>query len=133
MSQFALSRLIGQLFRFGLVGGVAALVNMLIVWLLVSKVFFLSPLEANVFAFLIAFWVSYFGHSRLTFNHVEHEAAHAVPRFFIVATLSFILNEGLYFLLLRLTTLPYLWALFLVLAIVPIFTFVFSRFWAFRG
>lgn len=133
MSRSAFFYLFGQLFRFGVVGSLAALVNMFVVWLLVEKVFFLPPLGANVFAFLIAFWVSYFGHSRLTFNHAKHDVGYAVPRFFLVAVLSFLLNEGFYFLLLHFTSLPYLWALFLVLAIVPVFTFILSRFWAFRG
>ncbi len=121
-----------QVFKFGFIGGLAALVNLLIVWLLVDKALFMKPLVANIFAFLVAFWVSYFGHSRLTFNHTRHKMRFVAPKFFLIAICSFILNETLYFLLLHLTPLSYLWSLFIVLMIVPVFTFVLSKIWAFR-
>lgn len=121
-----------QLFYFGLTGACAALVHMLLVWLLVTQIFYLLPLQANIFAFLISFWISYLGHSHLTFNTKKHKVSYAVPRFFMVATMSFVLNETLYFFLLHFTPLPYLWALFLVLGIVPVFTFTLSKCWVFK-
>lgn len=122
-----------QLLYFCLIGTLAALVNILLVWLLVTQVFYLQPLQANIFAFFIAFWVSYLGHSRLTFNYTQHKISSTVLRFFLVAIMSFALNEILYFILLHFTTIPYLWALFLVLGVVPIFTFILSRCWAFKA
>lgn len=118
--------------RFALVGCAAAVVNMLVVFVLVEGVH-MPPLAANVFAFLVAFWVSYFGHSLFTFRHLRHNIRHAAPRFFIIALTSLLLNEGLYFLLLHFTALHYLPALLIVLAIVPVFTFVAGRAWAFNG
>ncbi|MCY4177934.1 MAG: GtrA family protein [Endozoicomonadaceae bacterium] len=131
MKRYKLSILKRQILCFGLVGALAALVNMLLVWCLVAKVFYLHPLQANIFAFFVAFWISYMGHSRFTFNEKQHKISHTAPKFFLVAITSFALNEILYFIVLHFTPIPYLWALLLVLSIVPAFTFILSRYWAF--
>jgi putative flippase GtrA len=118
-----------ELFWFGLIGISALLVHFLLVTLLVPMG--LQPLLANVVAYLLAFQVSYWGHRQKTFaaGHVSHWQT--LPRFFAVASLSFLLNEALYFLLLHYTPLDYRVALLLVLAAVAVVTFVLSRAWAF--
>lgn len=118
-----------ELFWFGLIGISALLVHFLLVTLLVPMG--LQPLLANVVAYLLAFQVSYWGHRQKTFaaGHVCHWQT--LPRFFAVASLSFLLNEALYFLLLHYTPLDYRVALLLVLAAVAVVTFVLSRAWAF--
>lgn len=121
-----------ELLLFGCVGISALLVHFVIVslWLVPAG---LPPLAANVAAFLLAFQVSYWGHRCLTFQaqHVPHRQA--LPRFFGVASLSFALNEALYFVLLRFTPLDYRSALLLVLVLVALFTFLLSKRWAFAG
>jgi len=121
-----------ELTRFGTVGVSAAAVNFAMVLLLVSFVH-LRPLLANVVAFLTAFQVSYHGHKRWTFG--QHNARHVsvMTKFFIVAGLSFILNEGLFALLLRETHLYYPIALLVVLLVIPPITFILSKMWAFRS
>ncbi|OCX15302.1 GtrA family protein [Ectopseudomonas hydrolytica] len=121
-----------ELFWFGVVGGSAMFVHFsLVSWLLVPAG--LSPLVANILGFLLAFKLSYWGHRLKTFNahHVPH--VKALPRFFLVASLSFALNETLYFLLLRYSQLDYREALLLVLFVVAAVTFLLGRFWAFQG
>jgi putative flippase GtrA len=120
-----------QLIRFGIVGACAASVNMLIVACLVEK-FNVYPLIANIFAFAIAFNFSYVGHRYWSFagTMVKHKSA--LPRFLLIAIISFILNEGLFYVFLRLFALYYLIALLLVLLIVPFFTFFCSKLWAFK-
>lgn len=121
-----------ELFWFGVVGVLAMLVHFsLVSWLLVPAG--LSPLVANVLGFLLAFQVSYWGHRLKTFDarHIPHRQA--LPRFFLVASLGFALNEMLYFLLLRFTQMGYREALLLVLASVAGVTFLLGRFWAFQG
>lgn len=120
----------GQVGRFGAVGVTAAVVNFVVVLGLVSAGL-LSPLLANIFAFILAFQVSFFGHKRWTF---KHDGAHlsAASKFFIVALLSFLLNEGLFAALLTGAQLAYPLALLLTLAIVPPLTFAFSKVWAFK-
>ena len=91
------------------------------------------PLVANVFAFLLAFQVSYLGHHRFTFSAAEAPVARSRRRFFLVALGSFLVNEAMYALLLRYTELDYRMALVLVLVTVAALTFVSARQWAFAG
>lgn len=112
------------------VGGFAALVHLSIVLACVS-LFAISPLLANVLGFLMAFQVSFLGHKYLTFASLNQKRL-SLPHFFIVAATAGLLNEGLYFVFLQYTVLNYLQALIAVLAMVSVFTFVMSRFWACR-
>lgn len=120
-----------ELFWFGVIGISALLTHFLFVLVLVPLG--LHPLVANVFAYLLAFQVSYWGHRLKTFDagHLAHRRT--LPRFFAVASLSFLLNEALYFLLLHYTPLDYRLALLIVLFAVAVVTFVLSRHWAFAG
>ena len=119
----------GQVVAFGVVGAAAALVHFLVVSLLVPVG--VHPLIANVAAFLVAFGVSYAGHSRFTFPRGSRERPRALHRFFAVAASSFVMNELLYALLLQLTRLGYREALLIVLIVVASSTFIASKYWAF--
>jgi putative flippase GtrA len=121
--------MIRQLLRFGAVGVAAMAVHWTVVALLVP--FGAKPLLANIAAFAIAFNVSYVGHRHWTFAATS---AHQSPfkRFLGVALLSFVLNEALYYLLLR-AGLEYRVALLIVLVAVAALTFILSRYWAFRS
>jgi putative flippase GtrA len=94
--------------------------------------FGMHPLLANVFATITGFQVSYWGHRLVTFQARNLRHRQTLPRFIVVASTSFTINETLYFLLLRYTSLDYRLALFLVLGTVASLTFVLSRQWAFR-
>lgn len=119
-----------QILKFGCVGVMASITHMGVVALLVPLG--MHPLYANIFAFFIAFNVSYLGHRYWTFKNRSSPHATTMFRFFGVAILSFLLNESLYFLFLNFTHLPYLFAIFIVLIVVTPMTFVLSRIWAFR-
>jgi len=122
-----------QLFLFGLVGVGAMLVHMAVVWQLVESMAF-APLRANVVGFLVAFGVSYLGHGRLTFRGHGTEVGASLPRFFLVASLGFAVNQGAYALLLAyFGPQRYLPLLAMVLVGVAALTFVLSRFWAFSS
>lgn len=116
---------------FGVVGTAAMLVHYLVVVQLLVPLG-LEPLKANVLGFLVAFQVSYFGHRNQTFqaDHLPHRRT--LPRFFLIGGAGFLLNEALFLLLLRTTSLRYQTALLLVLIIVAMATFVAGRCWAFR-
>jgi len=116
--------------RFIAVGVSALLTHWLLVFLLVPLTG-LDPLVANVIAFLIAFNVSYFGHRHLTFRASERSHRQTLPRFAAVALGSFLLNEGLYWVLLNFTPLRYDLAMFLVLGTVAGLTYLLGKFWAF--
>jgi putative flippase GtrA len=90
-------------------------------------------LLANIIGFLLAFQVSHSGHRRFTFQDQESPASSSRGRFFLVALLSFAVNEVLFGLLLRFTTLDYRIALGMVLVAVAALTFVLARYWAFAS
>jgi putative flippase GtrA len=87
---------------------------------------------ANIVAFALAFQVSYFGHRYWTFSHTVAEHRAAVPKLLLVSISNFFANEGLFYFFMSTFKLPYTVALLLVLAILPIVTFTFSKFWIFR-
>lgn len=116
--------------RFVMVGACAAAVHYCTVVILVEWGQW-PVLVANVVAFLIAFCVSFSGHAYLTFSQKKHRIAHALPRFFLVASCAFAINEILLYGLLSLG-LPYQLALIMVLLFVAAGTFVVSKYWAFR-
>ncbi|MDC8785106.1 GtrA family protein [Roseateles koreensis] len=120
-----------SLLWFGLVGASAAAVHFMVVWLLVSQ-WQVAALAANVLGFLLAFWVSFVGHHRLSFAAQQATVRTSLPRFALVASLGFVSNELLYALLLS-WGMEYRLALFAVLVAVAVMTFVLSRFWAFRA
>ncbi|MFJ5445186.1 GtrA family protein [Methylobacillus methanolivorans] len=116
---------------FTLVGAVAALVHY------GSAIFFegclqISPSNANLFAFLLAFPVSYIGHHTLSFAGSRQLHRHALPRFLLVACTGFIGNQVLLLSLLQFTRLPFWLALAIVMIIVAVSTYLLSRFWAFK-
>ena len=121
-----------ELFWFGAVGLSAMAVHLASVALVLVPLG-LSPLVANVIAFLIAFQVSHAGHRRFTFSHHDAPASQSRWRFFAVASGSFAVNELMYAALLRLTSLDYRIALLIVLVAVAALTFFSARNWAFAA
>ena len=118
-----------QLFRFGVIGLLAAVVHFSVVVLLVQMTK-MQPLLANIFAFLIAFQVSYIGHRYWTFRDTVTKHRTAFSKLFLVNGLGFLANEGLFYIFLMLG-IPYQIALIFVLLIIPIVTFVVNKFWVF--
>lgn len=121
--------LLGELIRFGMVGIIASLTHFSIVVLLVQY-HILSPLTANIAAFLTAFQVSYWGHREWTFRSVcRHRVA--FPRLFGIQIVLLIVSEGLFYLLLKIP-IPYQMALFFVIITMPALSFFSSQRWVFK-
>lgn len=120
-----------QISRFLTVGSLAAAVHFSVVVLLVQYVGY-EPLIANVGGFVLAFQISYWGHRLWTFSETEISHREAYPKLVMVQITNFGLNEIFYYFLLSLH-LPYQVALLIVLAVLPIFTFVTSKFWVFQS
>ncbi len=123
--------ILNQIATFGLVGFTAAVMHYIAV-VFVFIPYGLHPLVANIFGFAVGFQCSYWGHRLFTFQarHLSHK--HTLPRFASIALLSFLLNEFLYFLLLRYTSMSPYMALIVVLAVVSLLTFFLGRIWAFK-
>jgi len=119
-----------QVFRFGIVGVTAACIHFTTVVLLVQN-FFLAPMLANIFGFLIAFQASYWGNRLWTFSQTITLHHVAFSRLLLVQLINFSANELLFYIFLSLN-LPYPLALLTVLTILPVFTFFSSKMWVFR-
>jgi putative flippase GtrA len=120
-----------QIMRFGVIGTVAAAIHFSIVVSLV-EISLMSPLIANVIAFLFAFQVSYWGHRHWTFRGTTTQHQVAIPRLLLVATSNLIANQIIFFVFLELFKLPYMLALFFTLTILPVVTFTLGKWWIFR-
>jgi len=96
----------------------------------------LPPLIANTGGFLIAFIVSFFGHHHFTFRSEKalgvRPMLQSAQRFFIVAITSFLLNQVIFYLLLKYSTLSLDVALAITLIVVAIATYITSKLWAFK-
>lgn len=125
-----------QLTRFGIVGLTGAAIQFSIVVLFVQNKICV-PLTANIFGFMIAFIATYWGHSLWTFKNqrgaggvaVLHHVA--ITKLFVVQIVNFVCNESLFYVFL-LFKLHYQIALLIVLTVMPIFTFIASKFWVFK-
>ena len=120
-----------QIIKFIVVGALAALVHLSTLWFLVNLLD-LFPLIANAIAFVLAFSVSFLGQSLWTFSHKSHNHKAMVRYLVIQLACSFVLNQGLYTLLIVYTSLHYLIASFMVLITIPLITFTLSKYWAFK-
>jgi putative flippase GtrA len=118
-------------FFFGCVGGLASLVNLIVVIIFVHEGW-ASPLWANFIAFCIAYQVSFLGHHYLTFRHQSTSLLQSWFKFLFVALGGFVLTESLYAFFLKGLHVQYIVALIVVFMIVPVVTFLLSKKWAFK-
>lgn len=92
----------------------------------------LNPLIANILGFLLSYQVSFLGHRFFTFAMLPHQPILKYGRFFLVASLSFSLNECLYAFALHVLHWHYRLALMMVILTVSILTYILSRCYACR-
>jgi putative flippase GtrA len=111
------------------VGGAAALTHLLVFSLTQHRMW---PELANASGFVVAFFVSFFGHRLLSFRDAGTSVAQSFQRFAVTALAGFASNEAVFVLLLRGAGWPALLALILALLLAAAQTYLLSRFWAFR-
>ena len=121
-----------QITNFIIIGILASITNFVIVWAIVHLEV-AKPLIANLFAYLIAFNVSYFGHRLLTFSQTTESHKSAAIKFFINVIIGLIINETVYYILLHIVGLQYLLALFITMGLVAVYTFIVSKFLVFKA
>jgi putative flippase GtrA len=120
---------LGAALRFGVVGVLATALHMGMVWWLIGAG--ISPLPANLLAFLSAFLVSFVGHYHWSFRSTAHPLR-AMLRFLTVAVGLLAVNSLLLSWLLQLGW-PERTAAVAAAMSVPVLGFLASRFWAFRA
>ena len=119
-------------FWFVLVGASAALTHMAVFTVVLLLVPTLWPEIANVAGFLIAFFVSFVGHRRFSFQDAGTSLMQSFLRFAATAVAGFVTNEAVFIMLFRVLALPTWLALISGIAVSAVQTFVLSRFWAFK-
>ncbi|MHC3122462.1 GtrA family protein [Acinetobacter sp. GN11] len=119
-----------QLARFTTTGAAAALTHYSIVMLLFKRNIALQ--YANLVAFLLAYWVSYFGHRIFTFKaqHISHRQT--LPKFTLVAGLGFLFNESFLLLSNLYFSVPVSTLVCVAIVLTSIVTFLLNRFFAFQ-
>lgn len=93
----------------------------------------MTPYPANITGFVVAFCVSFSGHYWWSFSHLRanSSALKSMFRFLVIAVAGFALNAAILGLWLIVTPWPDVIGLILAILIVPAFTFLGSRLWAF--
>ncbi|MEQ1064864.1 GtrA family protein [Acinetobacter sp. XH1741] len=119
-----------QLMRFTTTGAAAALTHYSVVMLLFQKHVALQ--YANLLAFLVAYWVSYFGHRIFTFKaqHLDHRQT--LPKFTLVAGLGFLFNESFLLLSNLYFNVPVSTLVCIAIVLTSVLTFLLNRFFAFQ-
>lgn len=116
--------------RFALVGIVATLTHMLVVWALIELTL-LPSLLANLMAFLTAFVVSFIGHYHWSFQRAG-SPRRAMMRLFLISSSVFVINTVLLASLLRAGWMSNSAAAIMAAGVVPAISFLASRFWGFK-
>ena len=125
----SLAPTIFRVIRFGLVGVTATITHAVILWILVEG-YFLPATQATVVGFLIAFFVSYFGHFYLTFqSNQAHQRA--LPRFALTAGVGAGLNWMVFFVAVDIFAWYYWFAFMIVIFTVPFVVYFMSKHLAF--
>lgn len=114
---------------FVVIGALTTIVH-IIVGLIVHHVLHVDAFNANLAAFCVGFFVSYFGHRTYTFRS-EARISYSMPRFFCISLMSLFLNQAIVFVMVNTLHYPYWMALGVMVAVVPAFTYVLGRLWAF--
>lgn len=129
------TRLALQYCRFGCVGllatGTHVIIFMALVWAMPEM-----PVMANFLAFCVAFSVSFSGHFAWTFGgdrsgQSRWEKVCILRRFVVVAVFGLALNTGAVILIADILLWPPAYATLPMMTIVPVATFLASKYWAF--
>lgn len=120
-----------QAVRFGLVGGLSTLVHMVVAQgLLATELASLG--WSNVVGFVIAFFVSFLGHYHFSFQR-NTPFLRSMLRYGVIALMGFAVNNFVLLGLVSMNVLPEAVALAVAIIIVPVGTFIASRFWGFTA
>lgn len=121
--------MLGQLFRFGGVGGLATVVHVLIA-LAAQRVFSAPPQGANLAGFFGAVLVSYLGHARFTFG-VTAQSGLQFLRFLFLSGLGLLTSSATVWLITTKLGGSFAAAMVAVAVLVPAASFVTMRLWVF--
>ena len=118
--------------KFAIIGILATLTHAVVASVL-FETRLLAVVPSNVCGFLAAFTVSFSGHYFWSFNHLRQAGTllKTMTRFLIISISGFALNSTILALWLAFAPWPEIYGLWLAIAVVPAFSFVGARLWAF--
>jgi putative flippase GtrA len=126
--------LLGQLIRFGLVGGFVTGLYA-IVYSPLAKFGIVTPQIANLAGYFVAMVTGYVLHSRWSFRDhgARDNTSRTTSRFFAVSLVSLALNAMFVFILTdpHMLAGPWWWPLIPILFVTPLVTFSLNRLWVF--
>ena len=121
--------LLEQIIRFGAVGAAASATHVAVALVMIERQG-LPVLTSNGLAFTVAVLLSYIGNHSWTFLRAGSHDRH-LPRFVVVSLAGLALNQSIVFTTVTLAGFPYIVGILIVIAVVPVLTFLLSRSWAF--
>lgn len=124
--------LLGQIFRFGLSGGLLTLLVAGGYWV-IATFLHVDPNLSLLIVFLIASGIGYVLHSRFSFRgHGSRDNAHIrTGRFLVTNSLGFISNQFFVWLLVKQMGGPTWWPVIPIVLVTPVLTFTLNRKWVF--
>lgn len=117
--------------QFILVGGGATFVHIIIYSLLI-QLELINAQFANALGFVSAFLVSFIGHSKHTFSHVETRRLVSFSKFVATAIFGYIINATWVFIIENILFIDPIWSIFGIGFLTPILTFIILNKWVFR-
>ncbi len=121
----------GQISRFAVIGLIATGVHLTVAGF-AHYGLGMTPLVANFVAFLVAFGVSFTGHYFWTFGQTSSVRS-AMVRFFLVSVSGLAINQAIVWIVVNVMGQSFLLAMALAVLIIPVASFVSSKFWAFKA
>ncbi|EFO33499.1 putative GtrA family protein [Roseibium sp. TrichSKD4] len=120
--------------RFALVGIAATLTHSVVALAALQSEMF-GAYGSNILGFIVAFVVSFAGHNFWSFKPRRHHGTtgRRMARFLLIAVMGFLANNVVLTACLQFTNWPATVGLIFSIAIVPVLSFLGSRFWAFSG
>jgi len=131
-------RISTQYLKFGFVGGAATITHVGVLTGLVEMLG-VTPMLANLLAFCVAFCVSFLGHFFWTFagTHAPSNGAlkldRTLVRFLAVALFGIGLNSLAVYVVTETLAMSYLYAIAVMVTVVPVILFSINKYWAFTG
>ena len=121
-----------QFIKFSLVGGVGAIIDFTVLYLLVQFLGVWYILAATI-SFVLAVINNFFWNKYWTFRDSRGGIARQFSQFLIVSTVGLGLNNGMLFALVEGSGLFYMWAKVFATALVLAWNFTANKFWTFRS
>lgn len=127
--------LLAQAIRFGIVGFLVTVVH-IVVFIGCIEILNIAPLWANFPAFMVALASGFIGHFTWTFRihcrGFQYNWKALILKFLLVSFVGLGLNTLVVYLVVNLLGHPYMYAVLLMVSVVPAIMFLLQKYWTFK-